>query len=381
MCSKEKKTVVHITTVHHPLDPRIYYKQCQSLQRAGYDVTLLAPDAEKVIPSSIVNIKSINRRNNRLLRIGISTLEAYWKARKLKADIYQIHDPELLPVAWLLKKKSNVVIYDIHEDYETAMMEREYLPKPVRRFCAKAYRLVERLFSRKLELCLAEKYYREKYPNGKCILNYPLVNEKLVHHNRTDKPIEDKLLYTGNVRVDRGAFHHAKLPLVDENISVHLIGQCPGNLAEQMEHLAGEAKDRLHMEGVDRYVPKTVIDECYVKHSWLAGIALFPPSDHFKKKELTKFFEYMSAGIPILCSDFPAWKAFVEKHRCGMAVNPEDEQEIKAAIDYLRNNEQEALKMGENGRRAVLETLNWEVEEQKLVEWYDTLWRKNEKTS
>ena len=27
-----KKRVVHMTTVHHPYDPRIYHKQCKSLE-------------------------------------------------------------------------------------------------------------------------------------------------------------------------------------------------------------------------------------------------------------------------------------------------------------------------------------------------------------
>src|SRR5699024_11870027 len=34
--------LVHMTTVHHPYDPRIYHKQCKSLENAGFDVTLIA---------------------------------------------------------------------------------------------------------------------------------------------------------------------------------------------------------------------------------------------------------------------------------------------------------------------------------------------------
>ena len=37
--------VCHVTTVHHPDDHRILWKECVSLRAAGYDVTLIAPAA------------------------------------------------------------------------------------------------------------------------------------------------------------------------------------------------------------------------------------------------------------------------------------------------------------------------------------------------
>src|SRR5690554_6269081 len=123
----ESKKSVHITTVHHPLDPRIYYKQCQSLAKAGFDVTLIAPESEDNDTGTNIKVVPIKKHSNRLKRMIVSTYVAYKKARELKADYYHVHDPELLPVAWLLKKKSNMVIYDIHEDYETAMLQKEYL--------------------------------------------------------------------------------------------------------------------------------------------------------------------------------------------------------------------------------------------------------------
>ena len=88
---------------------------------------------------------------------------------------------------------------------------------------------------------------------------------------------------------------------------------------------------------------------------------------------MTKFFEYMNAGIPVICSDFPVWKAFVERYECGIAVDPEDDEAIKEALDYLRNNPEEASKMGRNGKKAVMEELNWQTQEYKLVRWYNGL--------
>ncbi|MDE5415811.1 glycosyltransferase [Alkalihalobacterium chitinilyticum] len=374
------KKVVHITTVHHPLDPRIYYKQCQSLQQAGYDVTLIAPDGDQVIQNSNIQVVPIKKHKNKWLRMLLSSVQAYKQARKLSADYYQIHDPELLPVAWLLKNKHNVVIYDIHEDYETSIMQKEYIARPLRKFVAKTYRFMEKFFSKNLELILAEKYYKEKNPSGTCILNYPLLNEKVINHEVNEQPTENKLIYTGNVSVERGALIQARIPQIAEGTSVHVYGKCPKALADKMYEQAGPRKDQLHIQGIDSYVPKTEIDQAYASTKWLAGIALFPPDEHYYKKELTKFFEYMSFGLPIICSNFPVWKAFVEQHACGIAVDPTNEAEIQRAITYLKDNPAEALQMGQNGRKAVLEQLNWDKEKEKLILWYDEL-RKEDKVS
>lgn len=369
-----QKRVVHLTTVHHPYDPRIYHKECTSLQNAGYDVTLIAREAENgAQKESTIRHTPVKTYQSRLKRMIFGTIDAYKKAKELDASVYHFHDPELLPVGWLLKKKHNHVIYDIHEDYITSIKQKDYMNKPVRKLTAFTYKYIEKFFSWKMELCLAEKYYKDIYPRGYCILNYPTVNQTFVEHERSQAPLEDKLLYTGNVSYVRGAQLHAKIPLIHNRVSVHLVGKCPGDLAEEMYAIAGDEKDRLELEGVDRFIEKEDIEARYLSRNWLAGVALFPPTEHYKKKELTKFFEYMNAGLPILCSNFPVWENFVETYECGLAVDPYDETQIREAIDYLRNNPDDAKRMGENGKKAVMDKLNWHAEEKKLIEWYQQL--------
>lgn len=368
------KRVVHLTTVHHPYDPRIYHKECLSLHQAGYQVTLIAPeDGTATFKDKPINMVPTKKYGNRLARMVFGTWKTYRKAKGLNAAVYHVHDPELLPVAWLLKKKNNVVIYDIHEDYVTSIMQKDYMKKPVKKIIASTYKLAESFFSRKLALCLAEKYYKEMYPNGTCILNYPTMNEKLMNHQRDSGALERKLLYTGNVSLVRGAHIHAKIPLSDKDVSVHFVGKCPGELANTMYEIAGKEKNSLKIIGIDRFIEKEEIEAMYLKHNWLAGIAIFPPTKHYMKKELTKFFEYMSAGLPIICSNFPLWKNFVETYGCGIAVDPYNETAIKEAIAYLKANPDKAKQMGENGKKAVIEELNWQTEEKKLINWYETL--------
>jgi len=368
-----QKKVVHLTTVHHPYDPRIYHKECQSLQRAGFDVTLIAQEGSADDQEKLVNHIPVKKYKSRMKRMFFGAMDAYKKAKRIKADVYHFHDPELLPVGWLLKKKNNIVIYDIHEDYVTSILQKNYMNPFLRKLIAKIYKVMEKLFLNKMELCLAEKYYKDIYPTGKCILNYPMVNKRFMEHKREKAPLEPKLLYTGNVTYDRGALIHARIPLIDNRYSVHFVGKCAGTIAEEMYESAGKEKSNITIEGIDRFVEKEDIEKQYLSRNWLAGVALFPPTEHYMKKELTKFFEYMNAGLPVICSNFPVWERFMEKYQCGIAVDPYNDKEIHQAIEYLKENPEITKQMGENGKNAVKNELNWRSEEKKLIAWYNQL--------
>jgi glycosyltransferase involved in cell wall biosynthesis len=86
-----------------------------------------------------------------------------------------------------------------------------------------------------------------------------------------------------------------------------------------------------------------------------------------------KMFEYMSAGLPLIASDFPLWREIVEGNDCGVCVDPADPAAIAEAIDRLVENPDLARRMGENGQRAVHERYNWAIEEKKLLALYDTV--------
>lgn len=121
--------VVHMTTVHHPMDTRIFHKECASLANAAYDVTLIAtdhPDLDRVKPA--FKLIKLKKAANRWVRMTKNSWQAYRLAKQLEADVYHFHDPELIWVGWLLKNKSNHVVYDIHEDYETGIRQKNICP-------------------------------------------------------------------------------------------------------------------------------------------------------------------------------------------------------------------------------------------------------------
>jgi glycosyltransferase involved in cell wall biosynthesis len=102
----------------------------------------------------------------------------------------------------------------------------------------------------------------------------------------------------------------------------------------------------------------------------VAGLVTLHPVPNHIDSQPNKMFEYMSAGIPVIASDFPLWREIVLGNRCGLCVNPMDPSAIAEAISYLIENPDEAREMGENGRRAVVERYNWSIEEAKLLSFY-----------
>src|SRR5690554_5345821 len=102
--AKQKK-VVHLTTVHHPFDTRIYHKECLSLHKAGYNVSLIVAlankkNGEEVVTKDGIRLIATKKRKSRLARMILSTWKTYRLAKKENADYYHFHDPELLWVGW-----------------------------------------------------------------------------------------------------------------------------------------------------------------------------------------------------------------------------------------------------------------------------------------
>lgn len=83
-------------------------------------------------------------------------------------------------------------------------------------------------------------------------------------------------------------------------------------------------------------VPFKDVKKVYEKS--FVGIALlsYSPNTNFKGTlDNTKLFEYMEAGIPVICTDFTLWKGIVKENHCGIYVNLHNITELKEAIEFF----------------------------------------------
>lgn len=366
-------SVVHITTVHSPFDNRIFHRECKTLLEAGYDVSLVAAHERDETVDGI-RICSFRRPDGRLARMTLGVWRALRVAMRQGSRIYHFHDPEFIPAALALWVMGKRVIYDIHEDNSTALLEREYLPRALRSIIARTLSVCERLATAPFRQVLAERYYAERFPRGHTVLNYarlPDIDEAKLQERPSAGDV--RLLYTGNVKDYRGGFHHVRILHQVTNAEVFLVGRCDPSLAKELYRAAGTEKGRLHLEGIGHYVAHERIIEHYLRERWTAALAIFPPGRHTLRKELTKIFEYMIYGLPVICSDFPNLRRIVADNECGLCVDPEDDRAIAEAVRYLSEHPEEAERLGSNGRRAAQAHFHWDLQAENLLALYADL--------
>lgn len=113
-----KYKIIHITSAHSRYDTRIFYKQLFSLSKNGFDVTLLVDDK---MPDEIVDgIKIISSNKSftrKISRFIYSNTKMIFQVIKTNYDVYQIHNPDLIPLLLVLKFLNQSVIYYSHENY------------------------------------------------------------------------------------------------------------------------------------------------------------------------------------------------------------------------------------------------------------------------
>ena len=81
----------------------------------------------------------------------------------------------------------------------------------------------------------------------------------------------------------------------------------------------------------------------------------------------------MTAGIPIVGSNFGQLARIIKEANCGATVNPYDTQEIIRVLDSLLSKNDYSSDLGENGWEYIKDTYNWQSQENKLLELYSTL--------
>lgn len=363
-----KYDAVHVSTVHQWNDPRVLAKECRSLSDAGYKVGLIitAPETHQMYGVDLIGLK---RRRNRWLRMTLGVLEAGRHVFRSGAHIVHFHDPELIPLGLVARLFGYQVIFDVHEDYVTSIKTvSKTIPQGLRGGFSTGYRLTIPLQKKAFHIIIAERYYSETYPEATPVLNYP--DLRLFSRFRSlerSAPEAIKLLYTGNVTLARGARNHAALVEALPDAQLTMIGRCQGDLIGDLQ-----AQPGVSLANDGAFAPFEDIVEAY-SNAWTAALAVFPYSDHYTRKALTKIYEYAAAGIPVICSDFPVWKELVGDNDLGLCVPPNDLEAQKAAVVRLAADKALYDRISQSARRFAHEAASWDSEARRLTALYDDL--------
>lgn len=342
---------------------------CRACVADGYTTKLVVADGKGSELCDGIDIIDVGKPTSRIDRILNTTRKVYKQAITLKADLYHIHDPELLPVAMQLKKRGHKVIFDSHEDVPLQILAKNYLHPVLRRLVSWLYGHYQSSVCSKLDgIVTATPFIREKLSRVServlDVANYPILDELLSSNDWREKP--KQVCYVGTIGRVRGIEQMcAAMQHVSSGVSLCLAGQ----FDDASLHTAVAASpgwQRVNELGLlDRRAVRVVLDRS------MAGLVTLHPIINYMDALPIKMFEYMSAGIPVIASDFPVWREIIEGNQCGLLVDPMKPLEIAKAIDTLVSDPHLAQHLGANGRRAVETKYNWQTEGKKLLDFYE----------
>lgn len=366
------KKVVHITTVHPRYDTRIFIKQARSLADVGYNVSLIVADGLGDELVSTVSIIDIGKAAGRLNRIFRKASQAYNKALSLDADIYHIHDPELIPVGLKLKRQGKSVIFDAHEDLPKQILAKPYLNRVTKYILSLLVSHYEIWACRKFDVVIAATpHIKEKFLSKGVysidVNNYPVI-EEFVSSEKDWSKKSINVCYIGALSTLRGAQQNVKaMEYVVSSASLVIGGRFnEAGLEAKLKQYKGWR--HVDFQGwLDRQQVAKIMSES------MAGIVTLHGTESYAVSLPVKMFEYMSAGIPVIASNFPLWEGIIKDADCGVCVDPMNVKSIAEAIDFMLLHPERAKVMGQNGMKAVRKKYNWSIEQKKLIGLYSDL--------
>lgn len=372
--------ICHMTTVHPAKDARIFYRMSRALAERGYVVTLIAPessaDTDPLVRMSTWNARL--RQSGRSKRFALALRAALAE----RADIYHFHDPELIPLGFVLKvlRPSAAVVYDVHEDYPAMMRVKYWIPKPLRPLIAQAAHFANTAAG----VCLDGIVVAD--PNVQQDFQRVALHKSIVYYNFptlslfTPAPAKPSvaqadLVYIGGMSDRSGIFVllDALALLAKQSItpSVRLAGYTDGEAGlvaiQQGIRIRGLSA---HVELCGR-IPHTQVP-AWIR-SGRIGLVTLQPIAKFLKNIPTKMFEYWACGLPVIASDLPPIRPFLTNGKNGLLFAPTSAEDLARVIAWLMRHPSEGKVMGQHGQEQVSKDWNNDKQINSLIGLYEQI--------
>lgn len=341
---------------------------CTALAEAGYDVLL----AGRELPDS-VPLKNEAFRQERLKCIFLKGPLFYLELnlrlfflliRSGCLAIYSV-DLDTVPgarLAQLFRRK--LWIFDAHEFFTEVP---EVVDRPV---VKRIWSQVERMILNRADLVItvsdsiANVFKKSAKSHVVVIRNVPFLRSRSVNHMKKNLK---KLIYQG--ALNEGRCVEAYIEALTELEDVELILAGEGDLSTSLRDLSRRLKveDRVHFLG-------RVDPDVLWEHTCSADLGLNVlehKGQSYYYSLSNKCFDYMQAGIPQLCSDFPEYRTLNDTWDCMVFAEP-DAHDIAEKIKWLLHDRETYNKMAQNAELAANQ-LNWEIEKLKLQSVYESI--------
>lgn len=368
--------VCHVTSAHNTDDVRIFKKECVSLaKKSEYEVFLVGSGEDRTEKG--VNVIGVGEkpsgRYDRMVKFAPKVIEA---AIKLDADVYHLHDPELMRFALKFKKLGKKVIFDSHENVLESIDNKTYMPAWMRKGFKIYYSGLQNRVLSKIDAIVVvtpqmTATYKAFNDNVVMLTNFPFIDTSALNEGNIEVVEEGTFVFAGGVSEQWS--HREIIKAIEniDNVEYRLFGPADESYLEELKALKGWEKvhygGKIPFEQVQHELEKAQV-----------VFALLKPSQNtfFKQGTLgnTKLFEAFANGKPVIATDFVLWKDIVEVNNCGICIDPDNVEAIEQAIrTMLQKDTEEYKEMGSHGRKLITEKFNWGIQEKALYAMYEDI--------
>ncbi len=355
-------------------DQRVH-KVCNTLYKLGYDVTLVGRKQQKSLPLTKRDYKT--KRMFLLFEKG-PFFYAEFQIRLFfyllfhKANVLVSNDLDtLLPNYLISKFKNYQLVYDTHELFcEVPELQANPAKKNI-------WKGIERWIFPKLKYVFTvndsiAKIYTDEYRvDVRVVRNIPLLSahteNSAISKTELNLPIDKKIivLQGAGINIDRGAEEAVQAMQYISNVLLLIIGS--GDVLDILKQMV------VHLKLTDKvqFIDKVPFDKLmqYTRHADL-GLTLDKDTNiNYRYSLPNKLFDYIHAGVPVLASNLVEVKKVITTYAIGGCIENYNPQHIADKMNFILNNE-ETLQVWKKNCKIASEKLNWEKEEQQLIDVY-----------
>ena len=373
--------ICFISSMHRYNDKRVVEKEAIFLEKAGHKVIHICPGFKNEI-NQRPKIRTILFKPPKGIRDRIFQLFRLYKiALSINADVYHCNEVDSWIVGvWIKLFKGKICVFDVHEHYPSTFSEKHF-PEWMAPIISHIVRIVFFLLTPFTNnIVLAKKTVSGDFPGPKEKL--VLVRNFATLDALKFATAEDEEKFYGNpIIIHLGLFSkHRGWPQVLEAVAMMK------NTDAELK-IIGEINDGTTNE-FKRKVEELGLSQRVKMFEWLPfeeafihltkghiGLVTFQPGilNHVYAMP-HKMFDYMAAGMAVLCPKFAVEIApIVEKTGSGLLIDPSSPKDIAYKLDKLIEDRKRLSQIGKNGQRAIKTKYSWEAEAKKLINMYKNI--------
>ncbi|MDN5882210.1 MAG: glycosyltransferase family 4 protein [Nitrosospira sp.] len=372
-------SVIIATSIHPKYDKRIW-NLCKGLSGGGMTVHLICPwtVAEGAVERGVIfhPFQPACGLWDRLFGVP-RRIKPVIDALLPQASVLHVHDPDLLWLAARYRRRL-VTVYDCHEYFDKQAKRRLRGPFWLKSAVAGLINAGEKALARRVGHVAVAAPGMVPLFSSRGIPALLVGNEasgEIMNTVRADwKERQPAIVYIGSQHEDNGSLlflriaslliaHYPELKVVaSDRFRSENYRKIYTDLAQELG-----LTDRLVLH--PNVLPHQIMD---ILNQGTIAVSPNPRSETQLMANQTKLYEYMAAGLPIVCSDLPHQVRLIGECKSGLTARPEEPQSFANQISKLLDDDELRLRLGANAQRAFRDKYCYERLMPELIDFYRT---------